>query len=171
MNKIVTKLVSAAAVAATLLSVPMSASAAAPFKYGDINGDGNINASDASIIYSLKNKKVTFNSNGTPKKNEVYFSDVNGDGVITDADAEIVLQYAAKSGAGNITLGDANDDGVVDVKDAIRVGRWIANGKQHKKNTEITLNLINANVDFDDVVDENDQDLLLNYIVGNIDEF
>jgi hypothetical protein len=171
MKKFVTKLVSAAAVAATLLSVPMSAGAAAHYQYGDIDHDGYIDAADASQALGLVGQKVAFKSNGKPVKDEVYYADVNGDGVITKKDSDIIMEFYANVMNDGRTLGDVNGDGDVNVADVIIANRWINSEKQHKRGNGIKINLINANVDRNSVVDENDRDLIEDFILDIITEF
>ncbi len=171
MKKFVTKLVSAAAVAATLLSVPMSAGAASHYQYGDIDHDGCIDSADASQALCLVGQTVTFKSTGKPVKNEVYYADVDGDGVITKKDAQMILHYYAVIGGEQNPLGDVNEDGTVNVADVILVNRWNSSDKKHKSGNGLKINLINANVDRNSVVDDNDSELIMEYALEIIDEF
>ncbi|MBQ9357294.1 MAG: carboxypeptidase regulatory-like domain-containing protein [Prevotella sp.] len=59
---------------------------------GDINGDGDITAQDASLVLQLVAKKIGQNTDGV-----VYeAADVNGDGDVTAQDASLILQYVAR---------------------------------------------------------------------------
>lgn len=53
---------------------------------GDVNGDGQITAADASLIYSIVSGKIT------PTDEELARADVNGDGQVTNADAVAILR-------------------------------------------------------------------------------
>ena len=58
---------------------------------GDINGDGEITAQDASLVLQLVAKKLSSTSEGI-----IYAAaDVNGDGVVTAQDASLILQLVA----------------------------------------------------------------------------
>lgn len=59
---------------------------------GDVNGDGNITAQDASLVLQLVAKKVTSETEGVT----YGAADVNGDGQVTAQDASLILQYVAK---------------------------------------------------------------------------
>ena len=58
------------------------------FQFGDINGDGNIDAGDAllSLQHSVQLTQITGDS--------AYAADVNGDGNIDAGDALLILQYS-----------------------------------------------------------------------------
>lgn len=59
---------------------------------GDVNGDGEITAQDASLVLQLVAKKIEPTVDGI-----VYeAADVNGDGDVTAQDASLILQYVAK---------------------------------------------------------------------------
>ncbi len=53
---------------------------------GDINGEGNVDAQDASLILQYVAKKT----------DTIQNADVNGDGVVDAQDASLILQYVAK---------------------------------------------------------------------------
>ena len=59
---------------------------------GDVNGDGSINAQDASLIQQYVARKFGNDAEGF----SVVAADVNGDGEVTAQDASLVLQYAAR---------------------------------------------------------------------------
>jgi hypothetical protein len=62
------------------------------FKLGDVNGDGEITAQDASLVLQLVAKKIAPTADGI-----VYgAADVNDDGDVTAQDASLILQYVAK---------------------------------------------------------------------------
>lgn len=58
---------------------------------GDVNGDGNITAQDASLVLQLVAGKLNANSEG------IFYdkADVNDDGSVTAQDASLILQYVA----------------------------------------------------------------------------
>lgn len=59
---------------------------------GDVNGDGVVDAQDASLVLQLVAKKIAPTADGI-----VYAAaDVNGDGKVDAQDASLILQYAAK---------------------------------------------------------------------------
>jgi hypothetical protein len=53
---------------------------------GDINGEGNVDAQDASLILQYVAKKT----------DTIQNADINGDGVVDTQDASLILQYVAK---------------------------------------------------------------------------
>lgn len=59
---------------------------------GDVNGDGSINAQDASLIQQFVARKFGDDAEGF----SVKVADVNGDGEVTAQDASLVQQYAAR---------------------------------------------------------------------------
>ena len=59
---------------------------------GDVNGDGEITAQDASLVLQLVAKKIEPTDDGI-----VYdAADVNDDGEVTAQDASLILQYVAR---------------------------------------------------------------------------
>ena len=65
---------------------------AAPIKKGDVNGDGEITAQDASLVLQLVAKKIASTDDGIAYE----AADVNDDGDVTAQDASLILQYVAK---------------------------------------------------------------------------
>ena len=61
-------------------------------KMGDVNGDGEINAQDASLIQQYVARKFGNDTEGF----NAAAADVNGDGEVTAQDASLVQQYAAR---------------------------------------------------------------------------
>lgn len=59
---------------------------------GDVNGDGAINAQDASLIQQYVARKFGDDAEGF----NAAAADVNGDGEVTAQDASLVQQYAAR---------------------------------------------------------------------------
>ena len=59
---------------------------------GDVNGDGEINAQDASLIQQYVARKFGDDAEGF----NAAAADVNGDGEVTAQDASLVQQYAAR---------------------------------------------------------------------------
>ena len=53
---------------------------------GDANGDGQVDAQDASLVLQYVAKKIS----------EVQQADVNDDGQVDAQDASLILQYVAK---------------------------------------------------------------------------
>lgn len=60
----------------------------ATIRYGDVNGDGNVNAVDAAIVYRIANSKLTATGD------QLTAGDVNGDGVLNAIDAALIYRYA-----------------------------------------------------------------------------
>lgn len=58
---------------------------------GDVNGDGNVTAQDASLILQLVANKISSEMDGIVYK----AADVNGDNSVTAQDASLILQYVA----------------------------------------------------------------------------
>ena len=60
--------------------------------YGDVNGDGAINALDADVVAAVQNWAVEWD----PVSQACFYQagDVNGDGVISGVDADIINGYA-----------------------------------------------------------------------------
>ena len=56
--------------------------------YGDMNGDGLINSTDAAIIYRYANGKISFT------EAQIAAADVNGDSVVNSSDAALVYRMA-----------------------------------------------------------------------------
>lgn len=59
---------------------------------GDVNGDGGVDAQDASLVLQLVAKKIAPTTDGVA----YAAADVNGDGKVDAQDASLILQYAAK---------------------------------------------------------------------------
>jgi hypothetical protein len=57
--------------------------------YGDVNGDGEVNAKDARQIQLYLSGEIT------EAALRLELADVNGDGVVDETDAELIEQYAA----------------------------------------------------------------------------
>ena len=57
-------------------------------KYGDVNGDGNINSTDAAILYRSVNGKYTL------PDSQKAAADVNGDGAVNSTDAALIYRKA-----------------------------------------------------------------------------
>lgn len=62
----------------------------APVTLGDVNGDGNINASDARLALRISAKL------DAPTEAQSKAADINGDGKVNASDARIILRVAAK---------------------------------------------------------------------------
>ena len=60
------------------------------FSLGDINGDGKINALDASVILQHDAKLITLSDE------QLAFADLNNDGKVNALDASVILQYDAR---------------------------------------------------------------------------
>lgn len=70
-----------------------------PRDVGDINGDGNINAVDASAVLTAYALTATGSDSGLSKNQEIA-ADVNDNGVFNAVDASIILTYYALTATG-----------------------------------------------------------------------
>lgn len=150
--------------AAILGALPMAnlltANAALPndkvkYVYGDINFDGKIDNLDASLTYSPSSLSAA------QKKR----ADVNGDGKITSADRNIILAHVSNVSAGLKVYGDADGNGVVDAKDTAKISAYNNAGNSCKDGS---INLIEADVNADGVVNSCDYHIILRYLSGTI---
>ncbi len=73
--------------AAFTLVVKEKGSSGSNIKYGDINGDGEIDNIDAALVYAYHNGKKTFTSE------QLKAADVNGDGEVDNIDAAFIYAY------------------------------------------------------------------------------
>ena len=92
-------------------------------KNADVDGDGQIDASDASQVgYYITNGKFP--------DEDVKRGDVNGDGSVNLKDVVMLRRYIA--GGWNVTvdskIADINGDGSVNLKDVVMLRRYIAGG-------------------------------------------
>ena len=55
--------------------------------YGDVNGDGKINATDAALTYRYVNNKAVLT------ESQLAAADVNGDGKVNATDAALIYRY------------------------------------------------------------------------------
>ena len=55
--------------------------------YGDVNGDGIINSTDAAIVYRSVNGRYTLTDS------QKLSADVNGDGAVNSTDAALIYRY------------------------------------------------------------------------------
>ena len=55
--------------------------------YGDVNGDGKINATDAALTYRYVNNKAVLTGS------QLAAADVNGDGKVNATDAALIYRY------------------------------------------------------------------------------
>jgi hypothetical protein len=60
-----------------------------PYRLGDTNGNGVVEAIDANIALQIATGQIT------PTPEQLNAGDVNGDGIINSADASMILYYAA----------------------------------------------------------------------------
>ena len=85
MKKILTAVISAAICAAFALNT-----FAVSYSYGDVNGDGKVNSSDALAVLKSSTGIITLSSA------QKTAADVNGDGAVNVIDAMLIARYAAK---------------------------------------------------------------------------
>lgn len=152
--------IAAALSAAVLCAAPMTANAAAFNKdlaakmhLGDVNGDGIIDGRDASIVYSWVEK------NGRNVTEYCDMARVTGEYAITDEDAYVIHKVYAQSSANKNLMGDANNDGQVDISDAVHVECAISNPNKYTIN-----NRIYADVNRDNIVNSIDSKLIQRYL-------
>lgn len=118
---------------------------------GDINNDGTVDASDQHLLDEYLDGKV--------QSIKVNNEDVNGDGVVDRNDARNLnnlVQYGKMETPTGI-LGDTNNDGRIDAADIDKLNNWLTGKESH-------VNVYNANVNGDGVVDQNDVTAIENLI-------
>ena len=62
------------------------------YSYGDVDGDGTVDASDASLLLAEYAARQTNTANEIAEEASQY-ADIDGDGFVDATDASIVLQY------------------------------------------------------------------------------
>jgi hypothetical protein len=77
----------------------------AAFVPGDINGDGNINAADVTMLraYIAAQNKTTFQTQNPGFR--PHNADINGDGFINSADVTLLRRYVAAANKATVPLG------------------------------------------------------------------
>ena len=55
--------------------------------YGDVNGDGKVNATDAALVYRYVNGTASLNAE------QLLLADVNGDSKINAVDAAMIYRH------------------------------------------------------------------------------
>ncbi len=153
MNKNLVKVaaVAAAAICALPMASAFSANAAynhhfaSELLYGDVNEDGVVDACDASRVLNY----LAANDAGTPCND--ILGDVNNNEKLDEEDAKMILSAYAKIGSNKDLRGDANNDGVVNIGDAV-----VINGGRAK-------NMIYADVNRDGFVNKVDSQLIQRY--------
>lgn len=114
-----------------LTAAPMASFAetsSAEIMMGDVNCDGKLDATDATLIlgyYTAKMSDVMVDNTSLDSiilyySNIVKYGDINGDGVIDAGDATYVLHKYTEYLSTDMT-GDVNRDGIVDLYDAVDV--------------------------------------------------
>ena len=93
MKKCITFMVTALCM--TFMSA-MTSNAADKIIYGDVNGDGAVNSSDATEILNYYAQSLT-GKNEDSAKNILEIGDVNEDGSVDSADASFTLEYYSYS--------------------------------------------------------------------------
>lgn len=74
----------------------MTSNAADKMIYGDVNGDGAVNSSDATEMLTYYAQSLTGKNNDSAK-NILEIGDVNGDGTVDSVDASFTLEYYSYS--------------------------------------------------------------------------
>lgn len=122
---------------------------------GDVNDDGRIDAIDASIVLSWAEK------NGRNCTNLADMARVTGDYSITKEDANVILKVYAQRGANKNLVGDANNDGEIDMMDVNHIALALKYPEKYTIN-----NRIYADVNRDNEVNVLDQNLIQRYLLG-----
>lgn len=128
---------------------------------GDVNGDGQINASDASTVLSISAKLAStsnnLNSLTSAERKAIKYADVDKDGYINASDAHIILQYSAYIGSGtannikNALLCDFDNDNIISPKDYNNlVSHFTSNKNSEKYDEKFDLNK-DGNIDVYDL--------------------
>ena len=127
-------------------------------KYGDMNGDGMIDMIDASMIFSISDEKRMgdINRNNVIDSEDVQllveyiryaetegkyndterifykkYGDLNKDRIIDDDDVMLLKELQNGTAINNKT-GDANEDGEINISDAVLIMQSISNPSEYK---------------------------------------
>lgn len=129
-----------------------------PVQYGDVNDDGKVDATDRMTLTRYLAKWKGYNS----INNEA--ADVNLDDEVNNIDIDLIKRYLNKSiSVLPIKYGDVNGDGVIDIKDATEIQKYVANQVKLTENQKRA-----ADVNLDGKVNTNDATLIQKYIVKSI---
>lgn len=133
---------------------------AADVKYGDVNLDGEVNATDRMFLTRYLAGWEGYELEGEALVN----ADLNLDGNVDLQDQDILTKYLADS---TITLpikyGDVNLDGEVNANDRLFLTRYLAEWEGYELEGAA---IINADVNLDGEINVGDQTILEKYLAG-----
>lgn len=133
---------------------------AVTYKYGDVNGDGRVNARDASMSGAYLNG----NTNITLKNEQIRAADVDQDGLITKNDSTLIFKKANEVIEElPIKMGDVNKDGKVAEDDAKLIQKYLVNSTTFTDEQKVI-----ADVDMSGEVDVTDVTQIQRYIAGTV---
>lgn len=134
-----------------------------PLARGDMNNDGKVDALDVWALFDLVNPSGGITDMGQS-------ADLNSDGTVNGEDVNSIFSYAIADGpAPDVTKADANNDGKVDMGDAVSLSYYLA--IQVTSQTSVGSLTTMANLDFilgdvngDGLINAADVDFLINYL-------
>ena len=141
-------------------------------KYGDVNGDGNVESDDCQLLLQYLNGNIEFTET---QKNS---ADINTDGIINNIDAILIYEFNNNRFPNTLptnpiteyTLyGDVNNDGIADYVDAVFLSQFLDNKRVLDKQ-----GMKNADINGDGIVNELDVKIMLvadassNYFVNDL---
>jgi uncharacterized repeat protein (TIGR01451 family) len=136
--------------------------------YGDVNEDGNITTTDATMV-----TRWAGGNTSTVLRN-ILAADINGDGSITTTDATLITRRAGGNTSAIFPIetrvgliirpkGDIDGDGKVTMEDAATLMRMLK-GVEEMPTDSIFQKI--ADVNGDGIIDEDDVEMILRMIVG-----
>ncbi len=145
-------------------STQISATIAGAPGSGDVLGDGVTSADAVAVKQYLAGTRMFTTA-------QIAAAEVDGDtSKVTQLDAQIILDYLVRDFSSlplmNIVWGDASGDGQVTIADSVVISQYIAGTR-----TLTPIEFISADVDKDGVVDSTDEQLIEDYLVGDIKSF
>ena len=131
--------------------------------YGDANGDGRIDLADVDLLgrhlegtvaVTVSHRNLDFDRNGTVDKDDLtLLGRVLGEAPTGEISVAVEVE--------RVILGDANDDGSIDLADVLAIAFDLFQGVRYAAPAEA------ADVNGDRVVDDRDLGELVRYFFGN----
>lgn len=126
--------------------------------YGDVDGNGKIDVSDATALENYLSDKIELSYEAQKRGN------VDGDNKITANDSKIIRSYIAGQTTIPIKMGDVNEDGVVDQLDVLQIQKY-ANESIQFTQKQILIGDVNV----DNTTDIYDASLIQQYMVDKVE--
>ena len=145
-----------------LISKSISDGIKLPVVYGDVYKDGKISIKDVARMQQIASGNYEYTLD------EVMSADINVDGKVDSDDINILMTMLSVDDGFYfpVIYGDVNQDGIVDNKDLTRMQSYIDNSGEGF-NIGQTLS---ADLNLDNKVDQEDRDILMSYLAGEIDK-